>query len=191
MRAFIAMELSPQVKESLRKLINDLKSRNIKGRWVPPENIHLTLRFLGNIEEDQVKAIEQLLEEVAEEADPFQISIEGLGAFPHPARPRVLWVGVKEGTTTLQRLYQIIEKGLVRLGFPPNDKSFKPHLTLARFKNPLERTRRLVYQTCKEFQEKEWDRMEATSVILFESILSPQGAQYRKVKEVLLRKADS
>ncbi len=188
MRAFIALELSHQLREALRKLVNDLKTRNIKGKWVPPENIHLTLRFLGNIEESQAEAIGHLLEDVARGNKSFRISLEGLGAFPYTTRPRVLWVGVKEGTHTLQKIYQIVEKGLVQLGLPPDDKPFKPHLTIARFKYPSLEMRQRVHRTCQEMRETKWGEMEVESIILFESILSPQGARYRKVKEVLFHK---
>ncbi len=187
MRAFIALELSPQLRESLSSLMKDLKGpRGIKGKWVPPENIHLTLRFLGEIREEQVEAIGKLIEDVARDSKPFSLSLEGLGAFPSSFRPRVLWVGVKKGLELLEKMYNQLEEGLFKLGFPPNDKAFKPHLTLARFKNPDLEVRRRVHAACKEMEDRPWGEMEVKSIILYESVLSPQGARYRKIKEVPL-----
>ncbi len=187
MRAFIALELSPQLRETLKTLSEDLrKKRGIKGKWVPPANIHITLRFLGNITGDQEKAISSLLEEVAKATRPIPISLEGLGAFPNPARPRVLWVGVKEGAEALERVHGKLEEGLSRLGFPPDDKAFKPHLTLARFKNPNLEVRRRVHAACRDMGDRPWGEMEVKAIVLYESILSPHGAKYRKVKEVPL-----
>ena len=187
MRTFIALELSSQLRESLGALIRDLKGpRGIKGRWVPPENIHLTLRFLGEIREDQVEAIGDLLEAVARDTMPFSMSLEGLGAFPSSFRPRVLWVGVKKGLEVLEKIYNQLEEGLFKLGFPPNDKAFKPHLTLARFKNPDLEVRRRVHAACRDMVDRPWGEMEVKAIVLYESILSPQGAKYRKVKEVPL-----
>jgi 2'-5' RNA ligase len=183
MRAFIAIELSPEIKEALARLVKDLQEEGIQGRWVPPSNIHLTLRFLGNIQDEQVGDIERLMEEAAKGFHPFTVSLEGLGAFPHAARPRVLWVGVVEGKDPLSRLQERLERGLASMGFPPEEKAFKPHLTLARFKFPKEEVGRRVYQACRKREKAGWGVMEAASVVLFKSILSPQGARYRKVKE--------
>jgi len=187
MRAFIALELSPQLREGLAGLMKDLKGpRGIKGKWVPPENIHLTIRFLGEISQEQVEAVGNLLEEGARGRGVFTLSLVGLGAFPNTFRPRVLWVGVKKGTEPLERLHNRLEEGLFRLGFPPDDKAFKPHLTLARFKNPSLEVRRKVHAVCREMGERSWGEMVVSSLVLYESILSPQGASYRKVREVPL-----
>jgi len=191
MRAFIAIELSPEIKKALARLVKDLQKEGIQGRWVPPNNIHLTLRFLGNIQDEHVGDIERLMEEAAKGFHPFTVSLEGLGAFPHAARPRVLWVGVVEGKDPLSRLQERLERGLASMGFPPEEKAFKPHLTVARFKFPKEEVRRRVYQACRKREKAGWGAMEAASVVLFESILSPQGARYRKVKEVALGKPSS
>lgn len=188
MRAFIAIELPLKIKESLARLMKDLQREGVQGRWVPLDNIHLTLRFLGNIQDEQVGDIVRLMEETAEGFHPFTVSLEGLGAFPHAARPRVLWVGVGDGKEPLSRLQAQLEKGLVSMGFPPEDKAFKPHLTLARFKFPKVEVRKRVYQACRKREKEGWGTMEAASVILFESILSPQGACYRKVEEVVFRR---
>jgi len=187
MRAFIALELSPQLREGLDSLMRDLKGpRGIKGRWVPWENIHLTLRFLGEVDEEQVEAIGELLERVAAASRPFSLSLEGLGAFPSSFRPRVLWVGVKKGLEVLEKMYNQLEEGLFKLGVPPNDKAFKPHLTLARFKNPDLEVRRRVHAACKDMENRPFGEMEVKAIVLYESILSPQGARYRKVKEAFL-----
>ena len=186
MRSFIAIELSHEIREALAILVKDLQKDGIQGRWVSPNNIHLTLRFLGNIRDDQAVEIGKLMEEVAKGFFPFTVSLEGLGAFPHAARPRVLWVGVGKGKDHLIHLQGELERRLTSMGFAPEDKAFKPHLTLARFKFPKEEVRRRVYQACRKREQARWGVMEAASVVLFESMLSPQGARYRKVKEVAL-----
>ena len=186
MRAFIAIEISSEIRRALTLLVKELQKEGIQGRWVPLSNIHLTLRFLGNIQNEHVVEIVKLMEEVAKGFRPFTVSLEGLGAFPSAARPRVLWVGVGDGQDALSRLQEQLERGLVSMGFPPEEKAFKPHLTVARFKFPKEEVRRKVYQACRKREKKGWGAMAVASMVLFESILSSEGAHYRKVKEVAL-----
>lgn len=187
MRAFIALALPPELKERLGTLINELKTEGIEGRWASPEHIHLTLKFLGNIGDESIEAVGHLLEELGGHVAPFNIVIEGLGAFPYPSKPRVLWVGVREEYQALSHTQKWLEEHLAPLGFPKEEKTFRPHLTLARFKIPSEAVRRRVHQACREREKTKWGQMRVTSIILYESILSPKGAQYRRVKEAELR----
>jgi 2'-5' RNA ligase len=154
---------------------------------VSPDNVHLTLRFLGEISGEHVADISSIMEEVARGFPPFTFSLRGLGAFPHAARPRVLWVGIGEGSDRLYSLQKQLEEGLVLKGFDPQDKDFKPHLTLARFKFPREEMRKRVYQACRKREKAKFGEMEATHVVLFESILSPRGAKYSCIKSVEFR----
>ncbi len=186
MRTFIAIELPPEIREGLYRLMEELQREGIQGRWVPPENLHLTLRFLGNIEEDRIEGIIGTMKGAAETASAFPISLKGLGAFPSLSRPRVLWVGVEKGRKELSHLQRNLEKRLISQGLPPEDKSFKPHLTLARFKFPKEEIKRKVLQACQRRKGLVWGETIATHLTLFESILSPQGAKYKKIHQTPL-----
>ncbi len=133
LRAFIAISLSEPVYQSLEQVISGLHGQipTHAIRWTHIQNIHLTLKFLGNISAANVDQVKNLLEAEASRHAPFEISVGGLGAFPNNRRPRVVWVGI-QAPETLYSLQKEIENGLERLGYPPEEKRFSPHLTLGR-----------------------------------------------------------
>jgi len=139
-RAFIALKLPDDVIEFLRRIQSDLKKEglNIKGvKWVAPENIHLTLKFLGDIKHTDVDAIESAMQSVVAPFAPLTLSATGLGAFPSVKRPRVLWSGVGGDVEALGRLQPRLEEQLSELGIEKENKKFKGHLTLGRIKGKV------------------------------------------------------
>ena len=188
MRAFIAIDIPESVRGALGQMQakiqtslahSDIAKRNRESdiRWNRPEGIHLTLKFLGEISEAQVKQVADDLAAV-QPFKKFPIEVKGFGFFPGPARPRVFWAGV-EAPPDLAQLAGQIEDHLEKLGFPREPRNFNPHLTLARFKDsrPHPSLRALVEQQ----GNPSFGLFEPAEFFLFESKLSPRGADYRKV----------
>jgi len=188
-RTFIAIELNESIKAALTDLQEQLKAEAPKGsvRWVGPEGIHLTLKFLGDVPADRIEEIERALARACARFPAFSFSIGGLGCFPDSRRPRVIWVGVQEESGTLTRLQKAIEDGMEKLGFPPEGREFQAHLTLGRTQQRASSgdVRRLG-QIVEETDIGELGRMEARAVSLIRSDLRPTGAVYTRLAEVRL-----
>jgi len=185
-RSFIAIELPEEVREGLsglRNAINRDEHRFVK--WVSPDGIHLTLKFLGNITAKRVTEITEAIEEATREISPFHLEISGLGAFPSLKHTRVFWVGISGEVDTLSKLQQNIDSALAVSGFVKEERPFVPHLTLARIRpgaSPLERRNfgELVDSTI--FEDKYHIQVEAVS--LMRSQLTPAGAVYTRLSAV-------
>ncbi len=132
-RSFTAIELPAEVRSGLSRLQDKLKAGGrAPVKWVNPENIHLTLKFLGSFPVDKIEAITGAMADAARGIPPFRLEVRGLGVFPNLKRVRVVWVGVSEEPARLGQLQKRIESHLVPLGFTPEARPFSPHLTLAR-----------------------------------------------------------
>jgi 2'-5' RNA ligase len=185
-RSFIAIELPEEAKRGLARLRKVLEKDEHKFvKWVDPGGIHLTLKFLGNIPSNRVTEITEAIEEVEQGISPFHLEISGLGAFPSLKQVRVLWVGIGGELDRLSRLQQNIDSALADLGFAKEERSFVPHLTLARIRqgaSPLEKRSfgELVGSTI--FEDKYHIKVEAIS--LMRSQLTPAGAIYTCLSKV-------
>jgi 2'-5' RNA ligase len=182
-RAFIAVDLDPQVIERIGAAILELKPRLPGVRWIPPTNFHLTLKFLAAIREEQVDAIHAAL---AAQLQPFSrcaINAKGLGVFPDSRRPRILWVGVESAKLAL--LAAQIETALTPLGFAPEARGFKAHLTIGRWREPGRISRELV-AVLERWRGVEFGQSQIDTVNLFQSVLKPEGAEYRRLKTIPL-----
>jgi len=188
-RTFIAIELDEAINAAIADLQGQLKAKVPREsvRWVKPEGIHLTLKFLGNVPANRVEEIERALTQACVGCPAFSVSIGGLGCFPNPRRPRVVWVGVQEESGTLARLQKAIEDGLEKLGFAPEGRKFHAHLTLGRTQQRASSgdVRRLG-QLVEEMDIGELGQMEARAVSLIKSDLRPTGAVYTRLAEVRL-----
>ena len=187
-RAFIAIEMSDAVKGSLSSLQAKLRpGQHPYVKWVQPEAIHLTLKFLGNIRRDQVSPIEEAIAKACTGVPPFQLQLGGLGAFPNLARPRVVWVAMTGDLERLATLQRGIEQALVPLGFARESRPFTPHLTLGRLReraSPEER--KVIGELVKAIQSEDAAAMEARGVSLMRSTLTPQGAIYDCMARIAL-----
>lgn len=179
MRAFIAIDLPETVRSALRREQAAVRAVCPDARWTRPEGIHLTLKFLGEITEAQVREVTEALARPAR-IETFSVEVKGFGFFPDARRPRVLWAGV-EASPALKQLAQEVEDSMQKLGFPREDRPFRPHLTLARFGNP--RAQPALEDRLEEMRETLLGRFEVSEFFLFESKLSGAGApvEYRKV----------
>jgi len=188
-RAFIAIELSDAVKDSLSSIRHMLRSaEHPYVKWVAPEGIHLTLKFLGNIAQDRVPQITEAIAQAAQDVAPFQIQIGRLGAFPNMGRPQVIWVAIEGEVEGLIALQRGIDQALIPLGFAPESRSFTPHLTLGRLReraSPAERKRIGERMIATEFEGG--SAMEVSEISLMRSKLTPQGAIYSRIASVELK----
>ena len=178
-RAFIAIDVPPEVKNHLSSVSAALRTLDLDARLAPVPSIHLTLRFLGNIEEIQVAALGDAIRRCARQVRPFALVVRNLGAFPNRKRPRVVWAGVA-GDGDLERLHHFLETELQPLGFDREKKRFKPHLTLLRLKSSRNLKR------LSGFLRREGDRTSPVSfrvrqIHLYESRLHSTGARHRKL----------
>jgi 2'-5' RNA ligase len=185
-RSFIAIELPEEVREGLARLKKELERDEHKFvKWVDPGGIHLTLKFLGNIPSKQVAKITEAIEVAAQGISPFHLEISGLGAFPSLRQARVFWVGIGGEVEKLSRLQQKIDSALAALGFAKEERSFVPHLTLARIRQGASLMERrtfgeLVGSTV--FEDKYHVEVEVIS--LMKSQLTPAGAIYTRLSAV-------
>ena len=190
LRSFIAIELPDELKLALTKLQDQLKAgRQSSVKWVDPYNIHLTLKFLGNIGTDMVGKITMALEEAVRGIPPFHLEVKGLGAFPNLKRVQVVWVGIREETGRLARLHQNIETNLAPLGFSPESRRFTPHLTLARLRNQASPDERQGFGQLIAGTSIEGDTIKVDAVSLMKSQLTRTGAIYSRIGPISLEKS--
>lgn len=183
MRLFIALPLGQEVERYLNSVIDELKPHGGSVKWVAPQNVHLTVRFLGDTEEQRVPKIKQLLDKVASEHPTVATTIDCLGAFPNLRRPRVIWAGIHDNVDSLEKLARQVELGVRKLRFEKETKGFKPHLTLARIRKPqgLEQLIAHLESFVLEPQVLTLDRL-----VLFKSTLTPKGPIYDRLHEAML-----
>lgn len=185
MRTFIAIELDKEIKKALSKIQDELKTTQADVKWVEPENIHLTLKFLGEIEENKIPRISQILKDISSQTKAFMIALSELGAFGGLKYPRVVWIGIREGKTELSKLAGLIEDSLAQLKFPKEKRGFSAHFTLGRFRSG--KNKDILCQKLNTTQVPEL-RQEIRSIILFKSILTSKGPLYEKISEENFKK---
>lgn len=187
-RSFIAIELPDEVKSGLGRLRNELeRAEHIYVKWVSPEGIHLTLKFLGNIPSAQVAEISRAMKEASQGISPFHLEISGLGVFPNPKQPRVLWVGIGGETAKLSKLQQNIDASLTPFGFIKEERSFMPHLTLARIRQGATLAERKVFSDLAmsvNFESRY--QLDVEYISFMRSQLTPRGAIYTCLSKVKL-----
>lgn len=189
LRTFIAIELDEELKDNLgrvqRQLQDQLPPRCV--RWVRPEGIHLTLKFLGDTTPAQVEQVKAALAKAASEARPFTFTAGGLGCFPNTRAPRVVWVGLQDVTGELRRLRDAVETQVAPLGFPTERRAFSPHLTLGRVQRHASKPEvREIGAVVAATLLGTLDEMEARAVAYIKSDLKPSGAVYATLFEARL-----
>ena len=179
-RAFIAIELPGQIKAALSQIQENLKAnRSASVKWVNPESIHLTLKFLGNVDEAEIPAIKKALSEAVTGVAPFSLGLGEPGAFPNCQAPSVVWVGVGGEIEPLRTLHNNIDRALTPLGFPPEKRAFSPHLTLGRVRDEsLPGEKRRLGENVAAIKTGEKISFKVESVNLMRSILAREGAIY-------------
>ncbi len=183
LRCFIAIEMPHEVKSGLSMLQEELKKYEADVRWVEPNNIHLTFKFLGNVAEKEVSGIINVMREICKKHQPFNLRIAGVGIFPNTQSPRVIWAGV-EYNTTLEGLNTHIENEMMKIGFQREERRFTPHLTLGRFRSPT--IRENLSEIIKSHKDDNFGITPVRSISLMRSELSPSGPRYSRIAEVFL-----
>ena len=186
-RAFIAIKLPPEVRAGVEQVQGSLKSAIRPGsvRWTPAEQIHLTLKFLGNIPADSVPELEAALRRACAQVAPFELYADGLGAFPDSQRPRVLWIGLGGALDALQLLQKAIVVETERWG-EPEERAFHPHLTLGRVKNASARELHELGERIRSVSAASVGSWQVTQVDLMKSELFQDGARHTGLLEVPL-----
>ncbi len=188
-RSFVAIELPEELAAQLAEIQRELKRRAAGApvRWVDAHGIHLTLKFLGNVPARQIDAVGAALEKACIGVAPFALTMGGLGCFPNFNRPNVVWIAVGGDMAALGRLQVQVEKEIAPLGYPTEQRDFKPHLTLGRVKNATpgdaHRIGEIVRAADVGTVVAEWTVQE---VSLMRSDLSPAGAKYTRLRSIQL-----
>jgi RNA 2',3'-cyclic 3'-phosphodiesterase len=176
-RLFVALELREEIRQAIGQLIARLKAVSEGARWARAEGMHVTLKFIGYAAEDQVGPIRSALQPIRS-PQAVDLRFRGLGFFPNEKRPRVMWCGIA-ASPNLAPLAEDIEDALEPLGIAAETRDFVPHLTLARFSTPAKMPE--LARAAAEFQSHEFGQARETEFHLFESILRPSGAEYRRL----------
>ena len=176
LRAFVAVEMPGPVRKALEEVQSGLKQLNIRARWVRPENIHLTLKFLGNIPAGHVPSIGDVLRVVAQAHGRFSLAVAGVGVFPDIRRPKVIWVGLTSRPEALTPLQQDLDGRLAALGFPREEKPFRGHLTIGRFR--AEGLPGPVADAVKRYAAVPFGTFAVEEIVLLKSDLRPEGPLY-------------
>jgi len=186
-RSFCAINLDIKTARAIAaeqvRLREDCKDSGIDVRWIAPQNMHITISFLGNVTEPMIQAIKDSMEFTCRKFPPIELEFSGLGAFPSPAEPQVIWVGVKEKTGALLRFHADIIKVLKSTGFKLDDKPFQPHVTIGRVKSSVPLSEELLTPQ----EAPVFGRTTVKELLCYRSDLSPKGADYYMLWKLLLR----
>lgn len=188
-RAFVAVEMSPEIHDGLDLVTGDLKQKlkNLPIRWVPVENMHLTLKFFGDVSEANLEVLKEILKSTISGHHCFEISVGELGAFPSMRRPRVVWVNV-EAPPELSAVQRGIETETTRLGYAREKRAFAPHLTLGRVsRTARSKDKHQISEVLEKYKVGFLGVMRVQSVNLYRSDLRPSGAVYTRLFSASLR----
>jgi len=180
LRVFSAVELPDHVRERLREHVQQLREAvpDAAASWTRVENIHLTLKFFGNVHVDRIPAISDAVSRAVKEFSTFRIGVGGTGVFPKPSRAQVLWIGVNDPSGELSSLQRQLEIECAKKGFDKEDRAYRPHLTIARLRKP-EGARQLADAHLQmKFEPIE---IEFNELVVFRSELSSKGSRYTAI----------
>ncbi len=188
MRTFIAIEISKDIIEKINNFIFKTYQEIDKNKisWVKKENLHITLKFLGEINENQIEIVKNVLKYIAKDVEDFFISLEGLGLFPNLKSPRVIWIGIKKGEEKLKFLSNIINENLSKYGFLKEEKEFASHLTIARIKKIKSINEIINY--FEKYKNQFFGISKVKNITFFQSILKPEGPEYFVIEKIFLSK---
>ena len=184
MRCFIAISLPDERKAEISGIQERLKTAGADVSWTRPEGMHLTLKFLGDLEEKIISKIERSLDMAVDGITTFTLSVSVVGIFPDMRRPRVIWIGLNEDGSNLIRLHKGVEEELRKTGFPTEERRFTPHITLGRLRSNKNKDR--LFELIEEEKTAELGSFKVSEVHLIKSELKPSGAVYTELYSVML-----
>lgn len=179
MRAFIAIELPIEIRDDLSRIQDKLKAELPKISWVKPQNLHLTLKFLGDISPEQLCDIKQITIEITKATAGFKINLRTLGVFPNPHAARIIWIGTNQPPLELKQLAQQMETRLVESNIPQEERPFCAHITIGRIKSHLAPSdlKKALDKVENDVACANWE-FDCREITLFESTLGPGGPAY-------------
>ena len=180
LRSFIALEVPQPLRAKLDEVQRELKRADADVRWVRPESIHLTLKFLGSVTGEELEKLAGVIAPIVSLWMPFEVRLYGLGCFPSSRNPRIVWVGIEPGGVEASSLQKAVENQAADVGFPPETRPFKPHLTLGRVRSS--RGKGSLAQAVENHRDVEIGSFRVNEVYLFKSELKPSGAVYTKLQ---------
>ena len=183
-RTFIGIELEPEMRADISQEISYLHGHFPKVRWVRPENLHLTLKFVGTIKPNELSDVFTATEDALADCDPFSLQLSGLGAYPDAIYPRTIWAGCAMGRDRLQLLAKNIEDELATLGYPPERRPYSPHLTLGRVKQPS--FARGIEEYIEDGKQMDFGACDISEVVVYMSELKKDGAIYSPMHHIKL-----
>jgi 2'-5' RNA ligase len=188
MRTFIAIPLPQDIKTFLVKIQNQLKTSGADIKLAAPDNIHLTLKFLGEIDDEKIKQAIVILEEIAKDKKQFPARIASLGAFPEITSPRVIWVGIDRGDENSKLIAAELEERITALGIPKEKKGFSSHITIARARSSkgMDSLIRELNLCADKFRQEKAE-FKVDQIVLYKSTLTPKGPIYQALKAVNLK----
>jgi 2'-5' RNA ligase len=179
-RSFVAIECNDvNIVSNVSRVQRSLSSAKADVKFVEPENIHLTLKFLGDVQEELIDNVIDVVKEVSFE--PFNFTIEGVGVFPSLRRPQTIWAGITNGLTDLSQVFNLVEDGLSKLGFEKERRRFNPHLTLGRVRSG--RNRDKLVEALKAHADEKFGEVRVDKITLKKSVLTPKGPIYTNLAE--------
>lgn len=181
LRCFIAIEMPESQKKSIKNIIDILMKSGADVKWVSSENIHITLKFLGQTDESLITSIKETLYKKLLPYNPFYIKISDVGCFPDVRRPRVIWVGIEE-SSTLKNLQKEIDNEIVKFGYSIEKRDFSPHLTIGRVRSQKGIAK--MIKILDEFSTFSFGNIEIKNITLMKSELKPVGAKYHALAEI-------
>jgi 2'-5' RNA ligase len=183
-RTFIAIAIPNHIRERIGEFQNRLRKEEAMIKWVRPESIHITLKFLGDVAEERIDDIAQAAREVVSGREPFEVGVGSVGTFPNDRRPRVLWIGVQHGSELVADIARRVDRALTPLGFKRDKRLYSAHLTIGRVRSPQR-----IKSTINTMQSIGFtgSSFKVETVDVMKSQLLPTGAVYTKLREIKLK----
>ena len=178
-RAFLAIDLDDDLKPKINRIIKEFKKIDTKIKYVDLVNLHLTLKFFGDIDTDGLNLLEDAIQRTVNDFEPFDLKIKGCGAFPNNSHIKVIWVGIDDDSI-IKDLHDKLDKEFSKLGFD-KDRKFSSHLTIGRMKSAKNKNK--VKSVIEEYEDIEIGEMRVNSITLKKSTLTPSGPIYEDLKE--------
>ncbi|MHC4871713.1 MAG: RNA 2',3'-cyclic phosphodiesterase [Planctomycetota bacterium] len=176
LRLFIAIELDEDIRAELFEEIKYLKSHFPDIRWVKPENLHITMKFLGNVGENEIEDISAIMDSAAEKTPSFSAGIENLGCFPDTRHPRIVWAGCGQGNNEIKSIVGNLDEELKLIGYKPENRKFTPHITIGRVKRPSHAMG--IEEIINDAQQIDFGLLDVSALTLFMSELKKEGPRY-------------
>lgn len=186
LRTFLAIPLPESLKKQIGTIQSDLQERSSGVRWVKPDNLHLTLRFFGETSHEDLEKIKGSMLSVERIQKPFEVEVQGLGAFPSPRRPRVLWLGLTPGAPLVD-FFRVCQQALEQAGIPPEQRPLAPHLTIGRLRQHGSDLSALT----ESYAQRSFGTLPVTQAVLYESRLHQHGAEHLPLQTMKLSGADT